>query len=209
VPGSLCAAGIPHRGMLGLGAGLPAISGAYSQHRRAAFQASNSHICMMHLSHLCFAATLSWPCFASSIACLPVGLPACRPACLPAHRLTGPPTAALPHSLPPLLALALAGSQDRLPTPFGLVRSGVAPDHQDTKVRCGAVWWGANTQEEVRSADSSGTPGAGADAWGAGSTAVVLPMATQLPGRLMCMTSDSGIQQPAPNSVGPKVSARR
>ena len=23
---------------------------------------------------------------------------------------------------------------DRLPTPFGLVRSGVAPDHQDTKV---------------------------------------------------------------------------
>ncbi len=22
---------------------------------------------------------------------------------------------------------------DRLPTPFGLVRSGVAPDHQDTK----------------------------------------------------------------------------
>ncbi len=24
---------------------------------------------------------------------------------------------------------------DRLPTPFGLVRSGVAPDHQDTKVR--------------------------------------------------------------------------
>lgn len=23
--------------------------------------------------------------------------------------------------------------QDRLPTPFGLVRSGVAPDHQDTK----------------------------------------------------------------------------
>lgn len=26
--------------------------------------------------------------------------------------------------------------QDRLPTLFGLVRSGVAPDHQDTKVRC-------------------------------------------------------------------------
>ena len=25
-------------------------------------------------------------------------------------------------------------SQDRLPTPFGLVRSGVAPDHQDVKV---------------------------------------------------------------------------
>lgn len=24
---------------------------------------------------------------------------------------------------------------DRLPTPFGLVRSGVAPDHQDTKVQ--------------------------------------------------------------------------
>lgn len=31
--------------------------------------------------------------------------------------------------------------QDRLPTPFGLVRSGVAPDHPDTKVvmiQCGS-----------------------------------------------------------------------
>jgi hypothetical protein len=26
------------------------------------------------------------------------------------------------------------GYQDRLPTPFGLVRTGVAPDHEDTKV---------------------------------------------------------------------------
>ena len=25
---------------------------------------------------------------------------------------------------------------DRLPTPFGLVRSGVAPDHPETKVFC-------------------------------------------------------------------------
>lgn len=29
-------------------------------------------------------------------------------------------------------------TQDRLPTPFGLVRSGVAPDHADTKV--GLFW---------------------------------------------------------------------
>ena len=30
---------------------------------------------------------------------------------------------------------------DRLPTPFGLVRSGVAPDHPDTKVPCPGLPW--------------------------------------------------------------------
>jgi hypothetical protein len=33
------------------------------------------------------------------------------------------------------LIARIALSQDRLPTPFGLVRSGVAPDHADTKVQ--------------------------------------------------------------------------
>jgi hypothetical protein len=38
---------------------------------------------------------------------------------------------------------------DRLPTPFGLVRSGVAPDHPETKVRffldfTGVVIWSLN-----------------------------------------------------------------
>lgn len=32
------------------------------------------------------------------------------------------------------LPLPVHPFQDRLPSPFGLVRSGVAPDHQDTKV---------------------------------------------------------------------------
>lgn len=46
--------------------------------------------------------------------------PACAAA---AHVMPG-----IPHSHP------APAPQDRLPTPFGLVRSGVAPDHQDTKV---------------------------------------------------------------------------
>jgi len=34
---------------------------------------------------------------------------------------------------------SMSSPQDRLPTPFGLVRSGVAPDHQDTKVGAHAL----------------------------------------------------------------------
>ena len=52
--------------------------------------------------------------------------------------MTRPPAvqALLRHSLQPYLC---CGPQDRLPTPFGLVRSGVAPDHQDTKVPTGCL----------------------------------------------------------------------
>ena len=42
------------------------------------------------------------------------------------------PACILSHTKP--LAWYDLAEQDRLPTPFGLVRSGVAPDHPDTKV---------------------------------------------------------------------------
>ena len=43
---------------------------------------------------------------------------------------------ALASAPAPEICCVLVHMQDRLPTPFGLVRSGVAPDHQDTKVGC-------------------------------------------------------------------------
>lgn len=51
--------------------------------------------------------------------------------------------------MPPRACRTFAPPQEALPTPFGLVRSGVAPDHADTKVGGAAtVWRHGGTQHE-------------------------------------------------------------
>lgn len=71
----------------------------------------------------------------------------CKPACACIARMAHVQVTSIWHgglhdtqpqpmcTMRPSLHDVLHVAQDRLPSPFGLVRSGVAPDHQDTKVR--------------------------------------------------------------------------